>query len=130
MSIGRRRPASYRGWPSSEAVSVRELLAHQELHPAILRPAEIRPIVTQGLLLAEAPDADPGGVDPVRDERVADDGCSTLTESLVVLRGTALVGKALEQHLIAIGLEPGRVGIEHTLVHGPDHRAIQVEVQR
>src|SRR5215470_13263859 len=92
--------------------SGRELLAHQELHPAVLRPAEIGTVTAQGLLLAEAPDADPGGIDPVRDERVADDGRSTLAESLVVLGGAALVGKALEQEPIAVGLEPCSVGVE------------------
>src|SRR5262249_59565762 len=119
--------ACRRGWQSPSGL--RNLLAHQELHPAVLRPAGIATLGAQGVLLAVAPDADPRSIDAVRDESVANGGRPTLTEGLVVLRGAALVGKTFEQELIAVGLEPRSVGVEYALIHGPDHRAIQVEVQ-
>src|SRR5207249_3015332 len=71
---------------------------HQEVGPAVLRPARLVLLRTDRLLCPEAHDRYALGRDATRDEVVAGRARPALAEGEVVLGGAALVAVPLDQH--------------------------------
>src|SRR5271165_671194 len=93
------------------------LLRIDEMSATILLPARLRAFCAERLFLAVTKCTDAGSRDPLLDERLLGGVRTVLTQSQVVLNGTALVAVALDQErYIRVLLQEARIGLNHRLI--------------